>query len=56
MVDWLKARLLERTSLDGAVLIAGCLFIIILGPVAKWAAWAGLVYGGWTLLKPELKK
>ena len=53
MMDWLKARLGERTSWDGGVIIAGSLAIILLGGLVKWAAWAGLVYGAWTLWKKE---
>ena len=53
MIDWIQGRLKERTSLDGAVLIGGCLAILLLGPLAKWAAWAGLAYGIFTFWKKE---
>jgi len=53
MLDWIKGRLKERTSWDGAILVAGCLSIIILGPLAKWAAWLGLGWGLWTIWKEE---
>jgi len=43
----------ERTSLDGVALIGICGAVILLGGIAKLAAWAGLAYGIWTLLKTE---
>ena len=53
MVKWLKSRLKERTSWDGAVLIAVGVVILIAGPFAKLAAWAAIGYGAWTLWKRE---
>tara|TARA_B100000035_G_C20794022_1_gene462458 strand:- start:307 stop:477 length:171 start_codon:yes stop_codon:yes gene_type:complete len=53
ILNWIKARFAERTSWDGGIIIAGCLAIIVLGPLAKWAAWAGLAYGIFTLVKSE---
>ena len=35
MLDWIKGRLSERTSLDGAFLIAGGGAIILFGGLAK---------------------
>ncbi len=53
MTDWIKERLVERTSLDGAMLIAVGVIVLLLGPLAKWAAYAALIYGAWTLWKSE---
>ena len=53
MLDYLKARIKERTSWDGGVIIAGSLAIILFGGIVKIAAWAGLAYGIWTLVKKE---
>ena len=33
-MEWLKARVSERTSWDGAVIIAGCLVILLTGGLA----------------------
>jgi len=52
-MDFIKARLKERTSLDGAALIAICGSIILFGGIVKIAAWAGLGYGIYTLVKKE---
>jgi|TARA_B100000927_G_C16352757_1_gene423971 hypothetical protein len=52
-VNWVKSRIDERTSWDGAVLIAVGVVILIAGPFAKLAAWAAIGYGAWTLWKRE---
>ena len=51
--NWIKERLDERTSLDGAVLIGVGLVILIAGPFAKLAAYAAIAYGAWTIWKSE---
>ena len=53
-MEWLKARVYERTSWDGAVIIAGCLVILLTGGLAKLLAFAGLLYGAWTCYKAEV--
>jgi len=53
MIDWIKGRLKERTSWDGGVIIAGSLAIILFGGIVEMAAWAGLLYGAWTIYKKE---
>lgn len=51
--DWVMGRLGERTSLDGVGLIAVCGSVILFGGLAKLAAWAGLAWGIYTLVKSE---
>jgi len=51
--NWIKSRIEERTSLDGAVLIGVGLIILIAGPFAKLAAYAAIAYGAWTIWKAE---
>jgi len=52
---WVKARLAERTSWDGAALIgAGVCFLLFKG-IATFVAWAAIVYGVWTLWKEEIQ-
>jgi|TARA_B100001778_G_scaffold52674_1_gene39816 hypothetical protein len=53
MLDWVKARTVERTSWDGAALIGTGLVVLLLGPFAKWAAYAAIVWGAWTILTKE---
>ena len=42
MTNWIKGRLVERTSWDGAALIAIGVIVLVLGPLAHYAAWAAL--------------
>lgn len=53
MFNFIKARLTERTSLDGLTLIAVCGSVVLFGGLANLAAWVGLAYGVYTLAKPE---
>ena len=53
MFDWIKSRVLERTSWDGGALIAVGLVVLFLGPFAKYAALAAIVWGVLTMLKSE---
>ncbi len=53
MRNWIKARIEERTSLDGAALIAVGVVVLIAGPFASMAAYAAIVYGAWTIWKSE---
>ena len=53
MIKWLKSRIDERTSWDGAALIALGVIVLISGPLAKIAAYAAIAYGAWTIYKKE---
>jgi hypothetical protein len=53
MTNWIIDRLKERTSWDGIVLVAAGATFIILGPLAKIAAYGAIVYGAWTIWKKE---
>ena len=52
-MDWLKNRLKERTSLDGAALVVLGGLVLFMAPLAKIAAGVAIVYGAWTLWKGE---
>ena len=53
MKNWIIDRVKERTSLDGAALIAVGIIILLAGPFAKIAAYAAIVYGAWTIWKAD---
>jgi len=53
MLDWIKNRVMERTSWDGGALIAVGLIVLFLGPFAKWAAYAAILWGIWAIWKKE---
>mgnify|MGYP001391641475 CR=1 FL=1 len=52
-VNWVKSRIDERTSWDGAMLIAMGVIVLIAGPLAKIAAYIAIGYGAWTIYKRE---
>ena len=53
MLDWVKNRLKERTSYDGAALIAVGLVVLFIGPFASYAAWAAIAWGAWTMFNKQ---
>lgn len=53
MKDWIIKRLSERTSLDGAVLIAAGVSFLIFKPIASLVAYGAIAYGAWTIWKKE---
>tara|TARA_B100000809_G_scaffold125011_1_gene123267 strand:+ start:2534 stop:2716 length:183 start_codon:yes stop_codon:yes gene_type:complete len=50
---WVQARISERTSWDGGVIIGVSIIALVAGPLIKYAAWGALLYGAWTLYKEE---
>ena len=52
-MDYIKKIIGERTSLDGTVLIAVGVVCVLFAPLVKYAAYAAIVYGAWTLLTNE---
>lgn len=50
---WIVARLNERTTLDGAVLIGAGIAFLIFKPIASLVAYAAIAYGAWTIWKKE---
>ena len=52
-MSWLKDRIKERTTFDGATLIVICGSVILFGGIAKLLAWAGLLWGVYTLTKSD---
>ena len=53
MTDWIKARMAERTSWDGATIIAVSVMVLVATPIVKFLAWPALIYGAWTLYQGE---
>ena len=53
MTNWIKKRMKDRTSWDGAVGIGLGLMILFLTPIAKIAAGLAIAYGVWTIWKSE---
>jgi hypothetical protein len=53
MFDWIKNRVMERTSWDGSALIAVGLVVLFLSPFANYAAMAAVAWGVITMLKSQ---
>ena len=53
MKEFILDRLTERTSLDGAVLIAAGVAFILFKPIAGLIAYGAIAYGAWTIWKRE---
>ena len=53
MKNWIKDRIEERTSWNGAALIAVGVVVLIAGPFAKLAAYVAIAYGAWAIWKAE---
>ena len=51
--EYIKGRLGELSSLDGAVIVGISLWAILLAPIVKYLAWAGLVYGAYRIFKAD---
>jgi hypothetical protein len=53
MKNWIIKRLGERTTLDGAVLVAAGIAFLIFKPIASLVAYGAIAYGAWTIWKKE---
>ena len=53
IIEGVKARTIERTSWDGAVIIAISAIALMATPIIKWVAIAGLAYGIFSIYKKE---
>ena len=53
MINWVKNRISERTTWDGAMLIALGLLVLFLTQLAKIAAGLAIIYGAWTRWKAD---
>lgn len=50
-MNWIKARIKERSSLDGVVMIAGGAAIIVFGPLTQLIAYGAIAYGVYTIIR-----
>lgn len=53
MKKWIDARLKERSTADGAVLVACGVAFLIFKPLASLVAYAAIAYGAWTIWRAE---
>lgn len=50
---WVKKRLGERTTWDGTVIVAVCGSYIIFDSIITVGAYAGIIYGLWTIYQEQ---
>ena len=50
---FVKNRIKERSTMDGAVLVAAGVAFLIFKPIASLVAYAAIAYGAWTMWKSE---
>ena len=53
VMSWVKSRIAERTSWDGAMIIGISVLVLVAAPIVKLLAWPALAYGIFTLFKEE---
>jgi len=53
MINWIKNRLTERTTWDGAGLVAVGVIALMFDGLIAYAAYAAIAYGAWTMWKAE---
>ena len=53
LTKFIKNRLRERTTLDGAVLITAGVAFLIFKPIAGVIAYAAILYGAYTIIKKD---
>ena len=53
MKQWIINRIKERTTWDGAALVALGVVVLIAKPIAGLLAYAAIAYGAWTIWKKE---
>lgn len=50
---WLQARLGERTTYDGVIIVALCASYILFDSIITLGAYAGVLYGLWTMWQQQ---
>jgi len=53
MKQWIINRIKERTTWDGAALVALGVVILVAKPIAGILAYAAIAYGAWTIWEKE---
>jgi hypothetical protein len=51
--NWALARIRERTSWDGAILIGAGVAYLVIEPIGTVVAYGAIAYGAWTIWKKE---
>jgi hypothetical protein len=51
--EWISTKLKERSTLDGGLMVATGVAIIVLGPLVKFVAYGAVAYGAYTIWRNE---
>jgi hypothetical protein len=51
--QWLKRRLLEKSTWSGFSLVAICVMVLLGLPIVRTLAWFGLLYGLYTMFTSD---
>mgnify|MGYP007072121683 CR=1 FL=1 len=49
--SWIKQKLNERSSVDGALMVAAGAAIIVFSPLTKLIAYGAIAYGAYTIYR-----
>ena len=52
-MDYIKARMKESSSMDGAGILIACVLIILFAPFAKIIAYAGIAWSLYQIFKKD---
>ena len=52
-MDYIKSKMKESSTLDGAGILIACILIIVFAPLAKIIAYAGIAYSVWKIVKKD---
>tara|TARA_R100001460_G_scaffold5403_3_gene14967 strand:+ start:83 stop:358 length:276 start_codon:yes stop_codon:yes gene_type:complete len=53
LMNWLKERVKEISTWSGASLVGLGLLVVLGGPLVKWAAYAAIAWGVWSMVKKQ---
>ena len=53
MMDYIKSRIKEVSTMNGGVILIACLLVIAFGGLAKMIAYVGVAYALWQIFKKD---
>ena len=53
MMNYIKSRIKEGSTVNGLGILAACILIIVFGGLAKVIAYVGLAYAVWQIVKKD---
>ena len=53
MMDYIKSRIKEVSTMNGGVILIACLLVIAFGGLAKMITYVGVAYALWQIFKKD---